>query len=275
LTAKPISIAALSRSASTSAEATSGRLAFDVQAELPAQEPFSFSGEGAFDKASERASFSIDMSSFAKVLGGFASAFGGNDAKGAPNFDDPSGWKIDVVLDGKVGYVRFPALASQLPAGKSWIRADGNDVKVGGFQFKQFEQYSGSDPSKVLDMLRAVAGSVEIVGVAELRGTETTHYRATIDPSRYQKLRASATTEPGSLSDQLVTRAGVSRIPVDIWIDSGGLVHKLSLSASATQPGTTTSGSASMTFELWDYGKDVAIDLPPADEVVEASALHS
>jgi hypothetical protein len=30
-----------------------------------------------------------------------------------------------------------------------------------------------------------------------------------------------------------------------------------------------------MTFELWDYGEDVEIELPPADEVVDAAALRS
>jgi hypothetical protein len=30
-----------------------------------------------------------------------------------------------------------------------------------------------------------------------------------------------------------------------------------------------------MSFELWDYGKDVRIDVPPADAVVDASVLHS
>ena len=28
-----------------------------------------------------------------------------------------------------------------------------------------------------------------------------------------------------------------------------------------------------MSFELWDYGEDVVIDVPPAFEVVEVSAL--
>jgi hypothetical protein len=30
-----------------------------------------------------------------------------------------------------------------------------------------------------------------------------------------------------------------------------------------------------MTFEIYDYGEDVAIELPSASEVVDASALRS
>jgi len=52
-------------------------------------------------------------------------------------------------------------------------------------------------------------------------------------------------------------------------------VRKLSLSLSGLQSGTSQQGHASVGFELWDYGEDVSIDVPPASEVVDASALHS
>ena len=88
-----------------------------------ADEPFSFSGEGAFDATSKRASFAVDMSALAKMLGGFASALGGGNAAGLPDFDDPDGWKIEVIQDGDVAYIRFPAIDGQLPDGKTWIKA--------------------------------------------------------------------------------------------------------------------------------------------------------
>ena len=122
---EPISFEQLAQSASTSADAKSGRFSFDLSLTFPgADEPFAFSGEGAFDEPSGRASFAVDMSSFAKLLGGFVTGLGGANASGLPDFDDPAGWRIDVVQDGTVGYVRFPALDGQLPAGKTWIRGD-------------------------------------------------------------------------------------------------------------------------------------------------------
>src|SRR5580765_7378298 len=122
--AEPISFENLAQSASTSADATSGRFSLDMAMTFPgADEQLSFSGEGAFDAASKRASFAVDMSAFAKLLGGFASALGGGNATGLPDFDDPSGWKIEVVQDGDVAYLRFPAIDAQLPSGKTWIRA--------------------------------------------------------------------------------------------------------------------------------------------------------
>ena len=120
-------------------------------------------------------------------------------------------------------------------------------------------------------MLDAAGGEIETVGVEELRGTETTHYRATLDVEEYaQGLTPAEREELGPLAEQL--QAGVVEVPVDIWLDAEGLVRKVSMEVAGTEQGQE--GSASVTFELWDYGEDVDIDLPPADEVVDESALR-
>lgn len=268
--AEPIALEELSRSASASAQATSGRFAFDMEVGFPgADDSFSFSGEGAFDQPSERASFAVDMSGFAQLLGGFFAALGGEGAGNAPDFDDPSAWQIEVVQDGQVGFVRLPALSAQLPAGKSWIRSDGESVNVDGFQFGELESFASNDPRQLLEMLEAAGGEVETVGVEELRGVETTHYRASIDPAEVAK-----TTTPGDLGPLAEPlQAGIGEVPVDVWLDVEGLVRKVSLEISAEEQGQV--GSASVSFELWDYGEQVEIDLPPASEVVDAAALRS
>jgi len=179
-----------------------------------------------------------------------------------------------VVQDGTVGYGRFPAVSKQLPAGTSWIRVDGKGVEVDGLQLNQLEQSARTDPRELLDVLRAAAGEVETVGTEVLHGAETTHYRATVDPAEYEKLvPRTGSGESPALAQELVSQADAGP-PVDVWLDGDGLVRTLSLSVSATKPGTATAGSASLSFELWDYGEDVAIDVPPADEVVDASALQ-
>jgi len=242
-----------------------------------AEEPFAFTGEGAFDAKSERASFTVDMSSFASLLGGlFAGMAGSSAGTGSPDFDDPSRWRIEAVQDGTVSYVRFPALQDQLPSGKSWIRTDGRDVAGQGFDFTQFEQFTSNDPRRLLDLLQAASGDIETVGMKELRGVETTHYRATIDPLESKGLVSPDKREGlESLVGQLAGQSGLGEIPVDVWLDGSGLVRKLTMAFAATQPGTSDSSEVSMTFELYDYGEDVTIDLPPASEVVDASAVRS
>jgi len=273
---EPISFEQLAQSASTSADATSGRFSFDLSLTFPGvDEQFAFSGEGAFDEPSGRASFAVDMSSFAKLLGGFVTGLGGAKASGLPDFDDPAGWRIDVVQDGTVGYVRFPALDGQLPAGKTWIRGDADGPSTSGFDFGELEQFAESDPRDVLGALRAVTSEVETVGSDQLRGVETTHYRATVDPAELAKLASGKDRSvTQSLVDRLSAQAGVGPFPVDVWLDASGLVRKLSLSVEATEPSTPRSSEVSMSFELWDYGRAVDIELPPAPQVVDASTLH-
>jgi len=275
---EPIGLEELAQAASSSADASSGRFAFSMEMSFPgADEPFAFSGSGAFDAESERASFTVDMSSFASLLGGFFAGMAGPNAADAPDFDDPDGWKIDAVQDAPVTYVRFPALAEQLPAGKSWLRTDGRETgESQGLDFTQFQQFTSNDPRKMLDFLQAASGEIETVGTEELRGVETTHYRATIDPLDYKRLAPpDKRQELESLVEQMATQSGLGEIPVDIWVDQGGLVRKLAMELSPTEAGTTGSGEVSLAFELYDYGEDVEIDLPPASEVVDASAVRS
>jgi hypothetical protein len=271
---EPISLEQLSRSASTSAAATSGRFSFEMAMTLPgANEPFALSGEGAFDAASERASFAVDLSSFAKLLGGLFAGLAGPNAADLPDFDDPSGWQIEVVQDGATGYVRFPALDGQLPEGKTWVRSS-KGGKAGGFDFDEVEQFARSDPRELLDSLRAVTGEVETVGVEELRGVDTTHYHAVIDPAELAALAPRDQHSSQSLVDQITARSGLGAIPVDVWIDDDGLVRKLSLELSATQAGASQPSEASLSFELWDYGERVEIPLPPASQVVDEFAVR-
>lgn len=270
---EPVSLEELSRSASTSAEARSGRFSFSMTVSLPgAEEAFAFTGEGAFDTASDRASFSMDMSSLARLLGGFVAGLAGPNARDVPDFDDPSGWQVDAVQDGTVSYVRFPAVADRLPAGKSWIRTDGT-TDVQGFDLDQF---ATNDPRTLLHILKAASAEVETLGREELHGVETTHYRATIDPREYAKVAPTEKREElFSLAEQMGVQSGLATLPVEVWLDSDGLVRKLSLEMSATQPGSSEPGDASIAFELWDYGEDVEIVLPPASQVVDASDIRS
>ena len=272
---EPISFRQLASSASTSAEATSGRFSFDLSAALPgADEPFTVSGEGAFDQASRRASFAVDMSSLAKLLGRFVSGFGGVGAADLPDFDDPEGWMIEVVKDGNVDYLRFPAIDDKLPAGKSWIRGTRGNVNAAGIGLKEIDSFTHNDPRDFLDALRDLSGDVETVGRVELRGVETTHYRVLVDPAELAKSAGRDHGSTQALLGQLGGRADVADVPLDVWIDTDGLVRKLSMRVAASDPGTSQTGGLELAFELWDYGQDVEIDVPPASQVVDAAAVH-
>ncbi len=268
--AEPIGSRELASSASTSAEASSGRFSFSVSLGMTgADEAFALSGEGAFDRASNRSSLSVDMSSLAKLLGGLAAGFGATSPGDLPDFDDPAGWKLEVVNDGNVDYVRLPAVDEHLPAGKTWIRGSGGRIDAAGLGLERLS-FTNGDPRDLLEALRAVSGAVETVGTEVLRGVETTHYRAEIDPAKV----VAAGSGTAGLLDRVTSLGQVKTAPIDVWIDGDGLVRKALLDITATQAGSADEGHASMAFELWDYGEDVRIEPPPASEVVDATALR-
>jgi len=271
---EPIGARELAASGSTSANATSGRFSFDVSATFPgADERFSLSGEGAFDAASQRSSIAVDMSSLARLLGGFVAGLGVTSDADLPDFDDPSGWQVEIVQDGDVEYARVPAMDTRLPEGKKWVRATESSAGD-GFDFGALEDAAETDPREVLDTLATLTGDVETLGTQELHGVETTHYRAAIDPAALAKAKdREGQGASQSLVDRLTT--GVEEVPVDVWIGADGLVRKLSVAFSAQTPSTAQAGEGAMTFELWDYNQPVTIELPPADDVVAASALRS
>jgi hypothetical protein len=276
--AEPISFEQLARAATTSTDATTGRFAFSMEMTMPGTtEPFTFSGEGAYDTTAERASLSLDFSSFARLLGGLFAGLGGANAPDVPDFGDPELWRIDVVQDGTVVYMRLPALGEQLPAGKSWVWSDAKNagkLEGGGFDFSELQDFAGDDPRELLEFLRAASGEVVTVGTETLRGVVTTHYRATVDLGEYERLvPASEREKLRSTFGEMVEQADVGELPVDVWLDRFGLVRKLSMAFSGTPPGATEPAEASMTFELFDYGKAVEVEVPRPEEVVDASVL--
>jgi hypothetical protein len=272
---EPISFEQLSQAAAASADASSGRYELSFEMTLPGtEEPFAFSGGGAFDTSTNRAAISLDLSSFGAFFAGMFSGLGAPPAD-APDFGDADAWKIDVRQDGDVVYMRFPVLSPALPAGKSWVRMDVREALEGsGFDLAELRDLAGDDPRKSLDFLRAASGEIETVGTETLRGVDTTHYRATLNLADYEKLvPADQREDVRSILGDLIDQTGIGEIPVDVWLDEFGFVRKFDLSFTATQPGTTDSAEASMIFELYDYGKAVDVGPPPADEVVDASAL--
>lgn len=273
-TGEPISFEQLAAAAATSADATSGRFSFGLAVTMPgADEAFAFSGEGAFDTMSERALFSVDLSSFAALLGGlFAKLGAGSDA--TPDFGDPEKWKIDAVRDGSTTYLRLPAIADKLPEGKFWVRSPDGRASVAGLELGELGRFTDAEPGELLELLQGLTGDVATMGTETLRGVETTHYRAVLDPSSVAKSVPGADREDlRALADQLVAQSGISEVPLDIWVDANGLVRKFLLDVSATQPGDSEASRAKLTFELWDFGEEVEIELPPASQVADASVL--
>ena len=180
-------------------------------------------------------------------------------------------------VNGSVMYMRMPFLQAVAPQLKPWIKLDlreaGKDL---GIDLDALMQLSNqTDPTKALDYLRA-AGKVEELGDATVRGVKTTHFKGTIDLERYaQQLdkkggsRAAARTLRKALE-----LTGVTTMPVELWIDDDSLVRRMvyeqTVSAVAGQAPTTVKA----TMDLFDYGVDVKVVTPPADQTSSFEELQ-
>jgi hypothetical protein len=258
--------------AQTSAAADSAQFSLEARVAVPGiDKKLAFSAEGGFDTPAKRSQMSVDLSSVAELMKGFASGFGGTVTG---DLGSPEDWKLEVIQDGDVAYVHFPLIAKQLPTGKTWVKGDAKTLSSADTgQLKQFGSLAGTDPRDIFGMLKAVSGSIEAVGTDEIRGVETSHYKATIDTAKLEQLVPAAQRQSLGGLDQSVQQSGLSEVPIEIWVDSEQRVRKLSIDVDAKQPGSPMSMKASLVAELYDYGKALDLDLPPADQVADAATL--
>lgn len=232
--------------ASTTREAGSARFSFTATVEGGAAEG-SFSGEGAF--SGDRGRMTMDLSG----LGGGGAAFAGG--------------KMEMVFDGLVFYLRFPPeIAQSLPGGKDWVRIDLAKLgEAGGMDFEQLMQLNQGDPTQSLAYLEAATEDFREVGSEEVRGVEATHYRGTID---LEKVAAQAPPEASESYERVLELTGQREFLMDVWVDGDGLVRKLGFEQRLPDDSTMR-----LTEEIYDFGADVDVELPAADEVTDLTEL--
>jgi hypothetical protein len=106
---------------------------------------------------------------------------------------------------------------------------------------------SDVDPKEALRVILA-AGEEEELGREEVRGAETTHYRVELDPK--------------DLSRELGGRAldeAAGRLTADVWADEANRVRRIRILEEDT---------SRLTYEFWDFGTEVDVERPPADQVL-------
>ena len=177
----------------------------------------------------------------------------------------------ELVFDGLVMYMRFPLLAGELPAGKSWVKLDLQALaEEQGFDVQTLLQTSQADPIHMLDLLSS--GEAEQLGYDTVRGVATTRYRLELDTvEMLGRVPASARAGLKRMTEELRLEA----MPVEVWVDDDGLLRRLRMGWTQSDPLSAgrTLMTMSVTQELYDFGVPVDVKPPPADQVVDAAAL--
>ncbi|MDP9387886.1 MAG: hypothetical protein M3Q48_08135, partial [Actinomycetota bacterium] len=186
--------------------------------------------------------------------------------------------RIDAVLIGTVMYQRFPPELAKELGGKPWIKIDLAEIgKLVGVDIGALAQSQSSDPTQAMALLRGASSDVTVVGTENLRGEDTTHYKATLDP---RKAAAAAPEQQRKALEQVAEMYQGITIPADVWIDGANRLRKMNyvvdLSKLKLPPEAATSlpdGTMNLTMELFEFGVPVTADPPPADQVLDLIEL--
>lgn len=255
---------------SDAAAVTSGRLqgkatagGFDAAApDTTAELTFT----GAFDDGADATQISADVAPLfeAGVVTGDIGGLPANLIGGA--FTEP----IELVVIGPDGFVRAGILDLVTGQPGAWAQLERDQLEdfIGSFGLG----FDVTDPNRPLAWLAAgdAGDTVELVGEESVGGTAAEHWRATIDLS---PARASLAADDQDSFDAVFGTA--TEVEVDLWVatDDGRLLrYDLPL---ATGTGLGDDATLELSVEIADHGSDVGIASPPADQVVDGSALFA
>jgi hypothetical protein len=240
-------------SAASTAKAGSANLAFDTTIETGGNK-LHMTGDGKADFRNREAAMTFDVGDLLRGSGLPASAH--------------ERWTI--LTQGLVLYMHAPALAQQLPGAKQWLKLDVEAVaKSRKVDLGQFRQLTQSDPTQMLAYLRAASGKIERVGTDQVRGVQTTHYRAEVDLDKVADQAPANLREGFRTSIQSLERGlGTHTIPVDVWVDKDDLVRRLEEHLPVT-----SGGKVDFAVDFYDFGTPVSITPPPAGQTLDLGAL--
>jgi hypothetical protein len=185
--------------------------------------------------------------------------------------------RLDMVVSGAEIYMKLPqallSAAAPVLGNKPWIKVNlsGLPGVPGGSSL--WSNPTTSDPSHILDYLRATADSVTREGQEDIGGVLTTRYRVALSLSRL----------PDSLppADRTAVQKGLSGLaqamhgqdlPVDVWIDAHHLVRRLVMSINATGAGAA-SIQETVTADFSDYGPQAQPQIPSPDQVQDLTSI--
>lgn len=228
---------ALAAVAANTTDAGSAKLAFTIQAPLGGSTT-TLRGDGAYDFRTGRGKLTAHLPPEIAIFHGTST--------------------LKTIVDGDATYTYDPGR-------RAWEMSDASaPSSAPQSTLDVFTELIPDDPTQILGFLEP-GGEVEKIGEESMFGTETTHYRATVDveqlvdnaPANVQKaVRASGMVHEGAT------------LPVDVWVDDAGLMRRLDLKG---QLGDVD--NVALRLDLYDFGTDVDVKVPPPSKVFSEALI--
>ncbi|WP_110205327.1 DUF7537 family lipoprotein [Nocardioides daejeonensis] len=159
----------------------------------------------------------------------------------------PNGGKMDVIMVDGVIYMTMP-----IEGQKGYMKID---PKANPELEKQMGGLSNFDMATMMESFTKGLKKVETIGSEDIDGVDTTHYRVTVDTAEAAAMLGDLGAEGAEVPKELT---------YDIWLDGEGRF---------TQMQADLDGQGSMKMNVFDWGADVDIKAPPANQVQDMSEM--
>jgi hypothetical protein len=157
---------------------------------------------------------------------------------------------MELVLLGEAMYMKSPELGT----GEKWLKIDLSDPdSLFGMIGK------ATDPEVMFKALEKPK-KLELMGSEDVDGVPTNHYRITMDPTQYLK----AMEFPAAMADMLP-----EELMTEMWVDADDLPRRFTQTLEVAAPGSGKPTTSTTEGTYADFGTDVEIEAPPADQVTE------
>ena len=162
--------------------------------------------------------------------------------------------RCEMIADGEELYIHVdPRRRAQIAA--EWVRSDTPTMLAGGtFQFR---------PDRLYRDARGIFEDLKRKDTKELRGVQTTRYAGTLDFASFL---------PAPVNSPRPTTGFDLDLPVEVFVDERGLIHRMALTVSAPRAPST---AFKVTVDFFDYGDPIDISLPASDAVKDGTPQES
>lgn len=174
--------------------------------------------------------------------------------QGIPNTDGES---AEIRQIGDVFYV-------EVPGADRWIQLDAGGIAETLGDPSGLRSAIGASPNALLDLL-AGTEQARRIGSEDVRGETAEHFTASVDVADAAE---DAEGESRAALERLSEQLAQTALPIEVWLDDDDRVVRMRipviLEATAEEPEPPR---VTTTLELFDFGVEVSVEAPPADQI--------
>jgi hypothetical protein len=175
---------------------------------------------------------------------------------------------VRAVVDGESAYVNYGSLGSSFGVQpEQWVRMQVAQLGA-GLGGATGGSPSPTSPANFTDLLRGVDSDEDVAfeGEEEVRGEATSHLVADVD---VEQAIAAAPEERRATLQQQFADAGLTNIPLHLWLAEDGLPRRLELIAEPGDLAALNGAGLTIIVEPYDYNAPVTVEVPDQASVID------